>query len=158
MKRSMRRRFAKDEEAVSPVVGVILMVAITVILAAIIAAFVLGLGAPKQAPKASLELVRADTAGNLCITHKGGDNVRTFSDFTRVTIAGTNASGGQWFNAANTTPLGNPGNVIAGDSVIFRGNASVAPNTVVQIIDVASNQQIASFTVPTVQSGSVSCP
>jgi flagellin-like protein len=33
-----------DEEAVSPVIGVILMVAITVILAAVIAAFVFGMG------------------------------------------------------------------------------------------------------------------
>jgi flagellin-like protein len=34
----------KDDDAVSPVIGVILMVAITVILAAVIASFVLGLG------------------------------------------------------------------------------------------------------------------
>ncbi len=33
-----------DDEAVSPVIGVILMVAITVILAAVIGTFVLGLG------------------------------------------------------------------------------------------------------------------
>ena len=33
----------KNEEAVSPVIGVILMVAITVILAAVIAAFVFGM-------------------------------------------------------------------------------------------------------------------
>ena len=36
--------FKQNEEAVSPVIGVILMVAITVILAAVIAAFVLGMG------------------------------------------------------------------------------------------------------------------
>ncbi|MGC9436106.1 MAG: archaellin/type IV pilin N-terminal domain-containing protein, partial [Methanomicrobiales archaeon] len=36
-------KFARDEEAVSPVIGVILMVAITVILAAVIAVFVFGL-------------------------------------------------------------------------------------------------------------------
>ncbi|MDX1747991.1 MAG: type IV pilin N-terminal domain-containing protein, partial [Halobacteriales archaeon] len=33
-----------DDDAVSPVIGVILMVAITVILAAVIGAFVLGIG------------------------------------------------------------------------------------------------------------------
>ncbi|MEZ5334842.1 MAG: type IV pilin N-terminal domain-containing protein [Methanolobus sp.] len=43
-----------DEDAVSPVIGVILMVAITVILAAVIAAFVFGMGPPEQAPQASL--------------------------------------------------------------------------------------------------------
>jgi len=36
--------FKKDEDAVSPVIGVILMVAITVILAAVIGAFVFGMG------------------------------------------------------------------------------------------------------------------
>ena len=35
--------FTKNDEAVSPVIGVILMVAITVILAAVIAMFVFGL-------------------------------------------------------------------------------------------------------------------
>jgi flagellin-like protein len=36
-------KFMKEEDAVSPVIGVILMVAITVILAAVIAAFVFGM-------------------------------------------------------------------------------------------------------------------
>jgi len=37
-------KFIKEEDAVSPVIGVILMVAITVILAAVIGAFVFGMG------------------------------------------------------------------------------------------------------------------
>ncbi len=37
-------KFRENEDAVSPVIGVILMVAITVILAAVIAAFVFGMG------------------------------------------------------------------------------------------------------------------
>ena len=40
----MANKFAKNDEAVSAVIGVILMVAITVILAAVIAAFVFGMG------------------------------------------------------------------------------------------------------------------
>ncbi|QLG51239.1 type IV pilin [Natrinema halophilum] len=39
-----------DERAVSPVIGVILMVAITVILAAVIAAFVMDMGSNQSAP------------------------------------------------------------------------------------------------------------
>jgi flagellin-like protein len=39
-----RRNLRDDEDAVSPVVGVILMVAITVIMAAVIGAFVYGYG------------------------------------------------------------------------------------------------------------------
>ena len=38
------KEFLDDDRAVSPVIGVILMVAITVILAAVIGTFVLGLG------------------------------------------------------------------------------------------------------------------
>jgi flagellin-like protein len=49
------KKFVQDDDAVSPVIGVILMVAITVILAAVIATFVLGLGdsLSNQAPQAS---------------------------------------------------------------------------------------------------------
>jgi flagellin-like protein len=43
----------EDERAVSPVIGVILMVAITVILAAVIAAFVLDLGQSQSASAAA---------------------------------------------------------------------------------------------------------
>ena len=48
-----------DERAVSPVIGVILMVAITVILAAVIGTFVLGLGdrVSQSAPQASFSLM-----------------------------------------------------------------------------------------------------
>jgi len=41
----------KEGMAISPVIGVILMVAITVILAAVIAAFVFGMASAVQSPK-----------------------------------------------------------------------------------------------------------
>jgi len=41
---NLSKHFQSDDRAVSPVIGVILMVAITVILAAVIGTFVLGLG------------------------------------------------------------------------------------------------------------------
>jgi len=49
-----------DDRAVSPVIGVILMVAITVILAAVIGTFVLGLGDQVQSttPRRALGLTR----------------------------------------------------------------------------------------------------
>ena len=71
--------FRKNEDAVSPVIGVILMVAITVILAAVIAAFVFGLGGTQQsAPTASITVQNnADTAFyDLKIQHKGGDTLK----------------------------------------------------------------------------------
>ncbi|MEM2933793.1 MAG: type IV pilin N-terminal domain-containing protein [Methanocellales archaeon] len=54
-------RLKKSEEAVSPVIGVILMVAITVILAAVIAAFVFGMGPPKSAPDIHWSNIEANT-------------------------------------------------------------------------------------------------
>ncbi|MDS0280001.1 type IV pilin N-terminal domain-containing protein [Halomicroarcula sp. S1AR25-4] len=67
-----------DDDAVSPVIGVILMVAITVILAAVIATFVLGLGdsVSNTAPQASFSFDYQDADSDaLQITHDGGDTI-----------------------------------------------------------------------------------
>jgi flagellin-like protein len=83
-----------DDDAVSPVIGVILMVAITVILAAVIGTFVLGLGDQVQntSPQASFTFdfdqsvnpaegsELADSSddgddGELTVTHDGGDSI-----------------------------------------------------------------------------------
>ncbi|WP_199241339.1 MULTISPECIES: type IV pilin [unclassified Halorubrum] len=72
-----------DDRAVSPVVGVILMVAITVILAAVIGTFVLGLGDQlgDTAPQASFDVDSAgdNAAGDttLNITKTGGQDIPT---------------------------------------------------------------------------------
>lgn len=73
------RMFRKNEMAVSPVIGVILMVAITVILAAVIAAFVFGLGGTtEKAPTTSIVVANnPDTPqADLKIQHKGGDMLK----------------------------------------------------------------------------------
>jgi len=88
-----------DDDAVSPVIGVILMVAITVILAAVIATFVLGLGeqVSSTAPQASFtfEFEEASDSGQdsvndgtLSITHDGGDSIK----MNEVVIRGQNGS------------------------------------------------------------------
>jgi len=88
------RELFDDDAAVSPVIGVILMVAITVILAAVIATFVLGLGdqvsdaAPQTSfsfdydgsasPSSGTDLAtNTDAAdrGELTITHSGGASI-----------------------------------------------------------------------------------
>lgn len=70
-------KFGKNDEAVSPVIGVILMVAITVILAAVIATFVLGMGTPTKAPQVQLKFTATNLSGPnndiLKISHDGGD-------------------------------------------------------------------------------------
>lgn len=79
-----------DDDAVSPVIGVILMVAITVILAAVIASFVLGLGdqAQQATPQASFsfeydESVGGTDTGQLTVTHDGGDTIAAKSLYIR---------------------------------------------------------------------------
>ncbi len=86
------KRFITEKRGVSPVIGVILMVAITVILAAVIGTFVLGLGdSLQQTPQAQLNAADAsgespvtgaevgtdptngDTESILEINHRGGD-------------------------------------------------------------------------------------
>ena len=73
------KTFEKNEEAVSPVIGVILMVAITVILAAVIAAFVFGIGGTQEkAPTSSIVVANNPDTGEVDykITHKGGDSMK----------------------------------------------------------------------------------
>jgi flagellin-like protein len=68
--------FASDDErAVSPVIGVILMVAITVILAAVIGTFVLGLGDQVQQTSPNAQWNWDYDGTDLTITHEGGDSV-----------------------------------------------------------------------------------
>ena len=64
-----------NDRAVSPVIGVILMVAITVILAAVIGTFVIGLGDDigQTAPSASIDA--SDNGDNVTFTHRSGDNI-----------------------------------------------------------------------------------
>ncbi|QGX96172.1 type IV pilin [Haloplanus rallus] len=75
-----------EDRAVSPVIGVILMVAITVILAAVIGTFVLGLGdqVSENAPQASFSFdfdggADGDFTGGsddlVNITHEGGETL-----------------------------------------------------------------------------------
>ena len=68
-----------DEDAVSPVIGVILMVAVTVILAAVIGAFVLDLGAGQEvAPQATYDWSQENDPNDgelMTLSHTGGDSI-----------------------------------------------------------------------------------
>ncbi len=69
-----------DDLAVSPVIGVILMVAITVILAAVVAVFGFGFGGPDQkGPVASIQVTNVpETMGiiDLKIVHRAGESFK----------------------------------------------------------------------------------
>ena len=82
---------AESDRAVSPVIGVILMVAITVILAAVIGTFVLDLSnsAGNNAPSASLSVDADTTNDEIDIEHKGGDGLNSENTRVKVEVAGS---------------------------------------------------------------------
>ncbi|WOF16313.1 type IV pilin [Methanoplanus sp. FWC-SCC4] len=96
-------RFTKEEEAVSPVIGVILMVAITVILAAVIAVFVFGLAGDLEsgAQKDVRVQVSSDSAGNVVFVIFSGSDLGSISSLTASN--GTATSDIVFTGAENTT-------------------------------------------------------
>lgn len=103
MKTKIKEFFA-EKRAVSPVIGVILMVAVVVILAAVIGAFVLGLGGSQsQAPQAAFTL-DGDT-----LTMSSGDTLDPAN--IQVVVAG-----------AASDPFGAGGDIVAGTSATITVN------------------------------------
>ncbi|WP_336337884.1 type IV pilin N-terminal domain-containing protein [Haloarcula brevis] len=116
------KQLIHDDDAVSPVIGVILMVAITVILAAVIASFVLGLGdqAQQATPQASFSWEYSENAsnspdGNVTITHDGGDSIEAQELYVRGDFDGGEGSG-SWGEMSKSTASG-ASEVTAGLSV-----------------------------------------
>jgi len=83
-------KFTKNDEAVSPVIGVILMVAITVILAAVIAAFVFGMAGNIQKTKVVAASAFHDGT-KITVTYQGGQDAALVSSLS-AQIAGTSNS------------------------------------------------------------------
>ncbi|MFB6130405.1 MAG: type IV pilin [Salinigranum sp.] len=72
----MRYERGSDGRAVSPVIGVVLMITVTVILAAVVGAFALGLADQQSVPpQVSLRFTYDAGAKTVTITHRGGDPV-----------------------------------------------------------------------------------
>ncbi|ESS06655.1 MAG: archaeal flagellin N-terminal-like domain protein [uncultured archaeon A07HB70] len=102
------RTLLTDDRAVSPVIGVILMVAITVILAAVIGTFVLGLGQDVQStPSASFDFDFNSSNNNVTVVHTGGDSLVEGDNAQDVNVT-TSTTTSDWF--ANETDIS------AGDS------------------------------------------
>ena len=83
-------KFTRNDEAVSPVIGVILMVAITVILAAVIAAFVFGMAGNIQKTKIVAASAYHDGT-KITVTYQGGQDAALVSTIS-AQIAGTSNS------------------------------------------------------------------
>jgi flagellin-like protein len=81
LKKGEIMKFMKDEEAVSPVIGVILMVAITVILAAVIAAFVFGMSGSVAKTK-SVAATATQSGNEITVVYQGGNDDPYFINAT----------------------------------------------------------------------------
>jgi flagellin-like protein len=124
----------RDERAVSPVIGVILMVAITVILAAVIGTFVLGLGdqLSSSSPSASIgfdyEINETSEVGNLTVSHNGGDKIEASNvNVTANTDIGVWNSSEGFYSLANRSvsfeDMGESDQIGAGTSVKVAGSS-----------------------------------
>lgn len=79
------KQFVQNEEAVSPVIGVILMVAITVILAAVIAAFVFGMAGNISKTYSVAATASHTTPGGdqtVAVTYQGGPDASEVSSLS----------------------------------------------------------------------------
>jgi flagellin-like protein len=121
----LKKLFDTEDRAVSPVIGVILMVAITVILAAVIGAFVLGLGdqASSSAPQATFDFAFED-GGNATIAHAGGQNIDAST--IEVRVGSEVMYNGSVVNKANLTNTGWSSPIRTGDVLTISNTTASA--------------------------------
>ncbi|WP_121822035.1 type IV pilin [Halostella salina] len=129
---NIKTLFNKDDErAVSPVIGVILMVAITVILAAVIGAFVLDLG---QGQQGNVNAAVSNDGGTVTLTDKGNADGVKF-----VGPSGTVGSPATLTTVGDSYDLSSASGVSEGDSVevvAYQGSASSPDNeNVIQTVE-----------------------
>lgn len=140
------KQLLSEDDAVSPVIGVILMVAITVILAAVIGSFVLNLGGSLNdtAPQASFGFDFNTGSGNdnVTITHQSGDTI----DAERLNVTGVNSSAIEW------TTAGTGGPVSAGSSATFNSSGSFASDTIRVVWESETGENSATLSTSTTPS------
>jgi len=144
------KKILNNDKAVSPVIGVVLMVAITVILAAAIGSSVFGQGPSESAPQANVNAIVINSTA-LKLEHLGGDTIVFDSGATtRMTFATddnsyvidvTNQTSDSYFDVGDTMVI------------LLTEDASVSnPTTVtmisgdfatLKIVDVKTSQLIA---------------
>ena len=129
-KMKANRKFKnKDDDAVSAVIGVILMVAITVAIAATVYVYVSGMigSSPQSTP--SMQLVKDDVNDKLTVASADpGDllwnqfNITYNRDYSNLTISGTSWPGAQTDGGVDSTD-----SVVAGDYIeVDSGSCSIS--------------------------------
>jgi flagellin-like protein len=99
----------KNDEAVSPVIGVILMVAITVILAAVIAAFVFGMSGNISKTKTVAVTAQKLDSTHISVMNQGGQDQSSMVSFNVTTspnpVANCKATPATTYTAAPFTGI-----------------------------------------------------
>lgn len=127
--RDKLKQFVAAKRGVSPVIGVVLMVAVVVILAAVIGAFVLGLGGNQQStPQASFSYDAA--SGNVVMS--SGDTIQGDNLYYAVDDGDQTQVGGDEVSAGDTVATGlDPNNQIR---IIYNdGNGNTATLTTINV-------------------------
>jgi len=136
------KQLLTEDDAVSPVIGVILMVAITVILAAVIGAFVLDIGGnQQQVPQASWDFDQsthdvddvdgdsvdsADQFPQVTVSHEGGDTISESN--IDVTVDGDPALN------ADTDYESSSWDSFSSNEIVFSGSGEISAGTSNRII------------------------
>lgn len=77
-----------SERSVSPLVGVVLMVAITVVLATTVGAGLTAMSAPEPAPRAQLSASADAGTDRVTVTHHGGDSLDVEALSVQIVVDG----------------------------------------------------------------------
>ncbi len=114
----MKWRKKADEEAVSPVIAIILMVAITVVLAGVLYVWVTSLADTDEGMtllnvSGEIEVDDGASTINVTLTHNGGDPIR-WGDFS-VTVGGAAVAG----NPTNPVTAATAETTIVGESAMW---------------------------------------
>ena len=125
----------KNDEAVSPVIGVILMVAITVILAAVIAAFVFGMSGNISKTKTVAFTVQKIDSSTINLVNNGGQDAQNLVALAITTdpagagdcdVSNTANTSAAWTSPTCTVTLVSPAPYIPVGDVIKLTNTAAA--------------------------------
>ncbi|MGI5990760.1 MAG: type IV pilin [Methanosarcina sp.] len=148
-----KKLFRKDEKAVSPVIGVILMVAITVILAAAIGSSVFSKGTAESAPQANLNIKSggfvSDTNTTAIVTfeHLGGSDINFDPLKTKVMATVGSADAVQVkadFLGTATDPfsVGDVKSIYLQKADLSQISVTAGQTVNIKVIDIQTNQMV----------------
>ncbi len=150
------RHLSGEEEAVSPVIGVILMVAITVVLAAVVFVLVSDLGSDSNAPSAvkfqkdeandRIKVVSAESTADW-------DKIEVKADATGAELelnAAADGVGGTAITTALVAVSSATDPMSAGEYIELCGTAGAVSDLTVTLIDSSANQILAELTFSSV--------